>query len=178
MPWREVQNNISRGPIPTMDFMKKQIRTLASYKINLFGVDRERVFDFASQPLLAPKEAALTPEEIKTLVEYATKFHVTVLPEQQAFGHLHHMLKYEIYSDVAERPHGHVLTPTKPQSYDIINSFYRDLVPLFPGPFLHIGGDETFELGHGQTAARVTEVGLGRVYLEHLQKVRGIPEPY
>jgi hexosaminidase len=178
MPWRGMQDDVSRGPIPTMEFMKKQIRTLASYKINLFGLYMEHVFDFASQPLMAPKEAALTREEIKTLVEYATKFHVTVLPEQQAFGHLHHMLKYEIYSDVAERPHGHVLTPTKEQSYDIIKSFYAELVPLFPGPFLHIGGDETFELGQGQTADRVKEVGLGRVYLEHLQKVSGILEPY
>ncbi len=178
MPWRGMQDDVSRGPIPTMEFMKKQIRTLASYKINLFGLYMEHVFDFASQPLMAPKEAALTPEEIKTLVEYAKKFHVTVLPEQQAFGHLHHMLKYEIYSDVAERPHGHVLTPTKEQSYDIIKSFYAELVPLFPGPFLHIGADETSELGQGQTVDRVKEVGVGRVYLEHLRKVSGILEPY
>jgi len=178
MPWRGMQDDVSRGPIPTMEFMKKQIRTLASYKINLFGLYMEHVFDFASQPLMAPKEAALTPEEIKTLVEYANKFHVTVLPEQQAFGHLHHMLKYEIYSDVAERPHGHVLTPTKEQSYDIIKSFYRELVPLFPGPFLHIGADETSELGQGQSVDRVKEVGVGRVYLEHLRKVSGILEPY
>jgi hexosaminidase len=136
------------------------------------------VFDFASQPLLAPREAALTPKEINALVDYARKLYVTILPEQQTFGHLHHMLKYEIYSEVAERPHGHVLTPTKEQSYDIIKAMYADLVPLFPGSFLHVGGDETFELGRGQTAARVTEVGLGRVYVEHMQKVSAILQPY
>jgi hexosaminidase len=87
------------------------------------------------------------------------------------------MLKYEIYSDVAERPHGHVLTPTKEQSYDIIKSFYAELVPLFPGPFLHIGADETSELGQGQTVDRVKEVGVGRVYLEHLQKVVASSSP-
>jgi hypothetical protein len=88
------------------------------------------------------------------------------------------MLEYEIYADVAERPHGHVLTPNKERSYDLIKAMYADLVPLFPGPFLHVGGDETFELGQGQTAARAAEVGLGRVYLEHMQKVSGILEPY
>jgi hexosaminidase len=178
MEWRGVQDDISRGPIPTEDFMKRQISTLAAYKVNLFALYMEHVFDFASQPLVAPKEAALTPQEIKALVDYAKNLYVTILPEQQTFGHLHHMLKYEIYSDVAERPHGHVLTPTKEQSYDIIKAMYADLVPLFPGPFLHVGGDEPFELGHGQTAARVGEVGLGRVYLEHMQKVFGILEPY
>jgi hexosaminidase len=158
--------------------MKRQIRTLAAYKVNLFGLYMEHVFDFASQPLLAPREAALTPKEINALVDYARKLYVTILPEQQTFGHLHHMLKYEIYSEVAERPHGHVLTPTKEQSYDIIKAMYADLVPLFPGSFLHVGGDETFELGRGQTAARVTEVGLGRVYVEHMQKVSAILQPY
>jgi hexosaminidase len=178
MEWRGVQDDISRGPIPTEDFMKHQIRTLAAYKVNLFALYMEHVFDFKSQPLIAPKEAALTPQEINALVDYAKQLYVTILSEQQTFGHLHHMLKYEIYSDVAERPHGHVLTPTKQQSYDLIKAMYADLVPLFPGPFLHIGGDETFELGRGQTAARATEVGLGRVYLEHIQKVSAILQPY
>jgi hypothetical protein len=178
MEWRGVQDDISRGPIPTQDFMKRQIRTLAGYKVNLFALYMEHVFDFASQPLVAPKEAALMPEEIKALVLYAKNFYVTILPEQQTFGHLHHMLKYEIYADVAERTHGHVLTPTKERSYDLIKAMYADLVPLFPGPFLHIGGDETFELGRGQTAARASEIGLGRVYLEHIQKVSSILEPY
>jgi hexosaminidase len=178
MEWRGVQADISRGPIPTEDYMKRQIRTLAAYKVNLYGLYMEHVFDFASQPLLAPKEAALTPREINALVDYARGLYVTILPEQQTFGHLHHMLKYEIYSDVAERPHGHVLTPTKDQSYDIIKAMYADMVPLFPGPFLHVGGDETFELGQGQTAARIAEVGLGRVYLEHMQKVFDILQPY
>jgi hypothetical protein len=178
MEWRGVQDDISRGPIPTEDFMKRQIATLAAYKVNVFALYMEDVFDFPSQPLAAPKESALTPEEIKALVAYAKNRYVTILPEQQTFGHLHQMLKYEIYSDVAERPHGHVLTPTKERSYNLIKDMYADLVPLFPGPFLHIGGDETFELGHGQTASRAAEVGLGRVYLEHIEKVNGILEPY
>jgi len=178
MEWRGVQDDISRGPIPTEDYVKRQIRTLAAYKVNLFGLYMEHVFDFASQPLVAPKEAALTPHEINALVDYAKKLYVTILPEQQTFGHLHHMLKYEIYSEVAERPHGHVLTPTNERSYDIIKAMYADLVPLFPGPFLHVGGDETFELGHGQTAARAADVGLGRVYLDHMQKVNATLQPY
>jgi hexosaminidase len=178
MEWRGMQDDVSRGPIPTEDYMKRQIRTLAAYKVNFFALYMEHVFDFASQPLVAPKQAALMPQEINALVDYAKQLYVTVVPEQQTFGHLHHMLKYEIYSDVAERPHGHVLTPTKQQSYDIVKAMYADLVPLFPGPFLHIGGDETFELGHGQTAVLAAQEGLGRVYLDHIQKVSTILQPY
>ena len=178
MEWRGVSDDISRGPVPTVDYLKMQIRTLAEYKINLLGFNMEHVFDFQTQPLVSPQAAALTPAEIKELVEYASKYYITLLPEQQAFGHLHQFLKYEIYSDLAEMPHGHVLTPTNPKTYDFIRQVYGEVVPLFPGPFFHIGSDETFELGLGQTKALAAQQGLGRVYLEHLQKVFEIMQPY
>jgi hexosaminidase len=178
MQWRGVSDDISRGPVPTLDYLKMQIRTLAEYKINLLGFNMEHVFDFQTQALVSPKAAALTPAEIKELVEYASQYYITLLPEQQAFGHLHQFLKYEIYSDLTETPHGHVLTPTNPKTYDFIRQVYGEVVPLFPGPFFHIGSDETFELGLGQTKALATQQGLGRVYLEHLQKVFEIMQPY
>jgi hypothetical protein len=187
MEWRGVSDDISRGPIPKLDYLKMQIRTLSEYKINLLGFNMEHVFDFANQPLVSPKDvqkkdvpdrSALTPAEIKELVEYAARYFITILPEQQAFGHLHQFLKYEIYSDLAETPHGHVLTPTNPKTYDFIRQVYGEIVPLFPGQFFHIGSDETFELGLGQTKALAAQQGLGRVYLEHLQKVFEIMKPY
>jgi hexosaminidase len=178
MEWRGVSDDISRGSIPTLDYLKMQIRTLAEYKINLLGLNLENVLDFQTQPLVSPNGAALTPAEIKELVEYASKYYITILPEQQTFGHLHQFLKYEIYSDLAETPHGHVLAPTNPKTYDFIRQIYGEVVPLFPGPFFHIGADETFELGLGQTKDLATQQGLGRVYLEHLQKVFDIMQPY
>jgi hexosaminidase len=178
MQWRGVHYDISRGPIPTMDYLEKVIRTLAEYKINLFSLYMEYPFDFPQQPIIAPKEASITPEMAKELVAYAAKYHVTILPEQQAFGHLHHVLKWEMYSDMAERPHGHVLSPANPKTYDFIKSMYAQLVPLFPGPLFHIGADETFELGLGQTKSLAEQEGLGRVYLQHVQKVAEIMKPY
>jgi hexosaminidase len=184
MEWRGVSDDISRGPIPTLEYLKMQIRTLAEYKINLLGFNMEHVFDFKSAALVSPREAAegdraaLTASEIQELVSYGAKYFITILPEQQAFGHLHQFLKYEIYSDLAETPHGHVLTPTNPQTYDFIRQIYGEIIPLFPGPFFHIGSDETFELGLGRTKALAAQQGLGRVYLEHLQKVFEIMRPY
>ncbi|MFZ0478514.1 MAG: beta-N-acetylhexosaminidase, partial [Terriglobales bacterium] len=178
MEWRGVSDDMSRGPILSLDYLKFQVRTLAEYKVNLLAFNMENTFDFQSQSLVPPKDAALTSTEIKELVTYAEKYFITIMPEQQTFGHLHQFLKYEIYSDAAETPHGHVLTPTNPQTYDFIRKVYGEVVPLFPGPFFHIGADETFELGLGQTKALADKEGLGRVYLDHLQKVFEIMRPY
>ena len=178
MRWRGLHDDVSRGPIPTLDFMKAQVRTLAEYKLNLLSLYMEHVFDYPSDPLLGPKPGAITADEIRQLVTYARRYHVTILPEQQAFGHLHHLLKYDLYADIAETPHGHVLTPTNPATYAFIERIYKELVPLFPGPLFHIGADETFELGRGQTQALAQSEGLGNVYVEHLRKVNEIMQPY
>ena len=176
--WRGVHDDVSRGPIPTLEQLKREVKTLSEYKVNLFSLYMENVFDTQSEPLLPPAEGKLTAAEIKELVAYAQLYHVTVMPEQQAFGHLHHVLKYERYSELAETPHGHVLAPVEEKSYALIASLYAEIVPLFPGPLFHIGSDETFELGKGRTKAKAEQVGLGRVYLEHLQRVAGMMKPY
>ncbi|HEX8091596.1 MAG TPA: beta-N-acetylhexosaminidase [Blastocatellia bacterium] len=178
MRWRGVHDDISRGPVPTLDYMKKQVRTIASFKLNLFSLYIEHVFDYQSHPLFGPKEGSLNAAEVKELVEYARSYYVTILPEQQAFGHLHHVLKNEAYSDLAETPHGHVLAPVNEKSYELIKDIYAELVPQFPGPLFHIGADETWELGRGQSKAHADDVGLGRVYLEHLKRVAEIMKPY
>lgn len=178
MRWRGIHDDVSRGPVPTLAYMKEQIRTISEYKLNMYALYLEHIFDYRNQPLIAPKDGALTAADLKELVAYAARYHVTLLPEQQTFGHLHHVLKYEQYADVAERPGGHVLTPANPRTYDIIKSLYAELVPLFPGPFVHIGGDETAELGTGRTRALIEKQGLGKVYLEHLQHVSEILKPF
>jgi hexosaminidase len=178
MQWRGIQDDMSRGPIPTLAYMKKQIRTIAAYKMNLFALYMEHVFDYESQPLIAPKEAAITPAELKELVAYGQKYHVTLLPEQQTFGHLHNILKYDVYSEQAEKPHGQALTPASDTSYQLIASMYAELAPLTPGPFLHIGTDEVFELGKGRSKARTDAVGIGTVYGQHLLRVHDLLQPY
>jgi len=178
MRWRGVHDDISRGPVPTLDYIKKQIRTCAAYKLNLFSLYIEHVFDYQSHPLIGPKEGSLNAAEVKELVQYGKRYYVTILPEQQAFGHLHHVLKNEVYNDLAETPHGHVLAPVNEKSYELIKDLYAELVPLFPAPLFHIGSDETFELGQGQTKDRAKEAGLGRIYLDHLKRVSEIMKPY
>lgn len=178
MQWRGIQDDVSRGPIPTLDYMKKQVRLIASFKMNLFALYMEHVFEYRSQPLLAPRDYAITAAELTDLTQYAKRYFVTVLPEQQTFGHFHHILEKEIYSDVAERPHGQTLSPVCDETYTLIASMYSELAPLTPGPFLHIGTDEAFELGTGRSKSRTQQLGVGAVYGQHLLRVAQILEPY
>ncbi len=171
MRYRGLHDDQSRGPVDTLEFQKKLIRTLAAYKDNVYSPYFEHTQQYASNPLPAPPGGAVSAQEARELTAYARHFHVTVIPEQEAFGHLHHNLLSEQYADLAETPHGAVLAPGQPGSLQVITQMFGELAADYPGPFLHIGADETVDLGSGRTKAAVESQGLAPVYLDFLQKI-------
>ncbi|MBX9928462.1 MAG: beta-N-acetylhexosaminidase [Gemmatimonadaceae bacterium] len=168
MRWRGFQDDLSRGPVPTLEFQKHVVRRLAEFKQNFYSPYFEQTLAYQSHPLIGPPGGAMTREQVKELIAFARPYHVDIIPQQEAFGHLHHALKYEIYKDVAETPHGHVLAPDQPASLAIIEQWFAEIDSLFPSRFVHLGADETFELGKGQTKDRVLAEGIGPVYLKFL----------
>jgi hypothetical protein len=94
-----------------------------------------------------------------------------IVPEQEAFGHVHHVLLNEKFADVAETPHGNVLAPGQPGSLPLIVSWFTQIAADFPSPFLHLGADETFDLGTGRTKPDVDKRGLGPVYADFLSSI-------
>jgi hexosaminidase len=178
MRWRAVSDDISRGPVPTVDYIKRQIRTEAFFKLNMHSFYMEHTFASESHPLIGPEGGSLTATEIKDLVAYARNYHVELVPEQQTFGHLHKALRLEKYAELAETPYGDVLSPQQQGSYKLVADWYKELNELFPGQFFHIGEDETFELGEGQSKTEAQTKGVGAVYFEHLNRVRDLLKPY
>jgi len=177
MAHRGLSDDWSRGPLPNMDFLKREIRTLAAYKYNIFSPYFEHTFAYSSTPVAAFPGGAMTPDEARELVAYAAKYHITIIPEQEAFGHLHHVLKFEMYSPLGETPHGHVLAPGDPNTLPQMGKCFGELAQVFPGPYAHIGADEPAELGLGRTRDEVKQQGLGKVYLDFLSKIHSTLEP-
>jgi len=171
MRYRGVQDDLSRGPVPTLAYQKHQIRICAAFKANIYSPYFEHTLLYPNQPLAALPGAALTPAEVKELVDYALKYHVTILPEQEAFGHLHHLLKYDLYQGIAETPHGHVLAPGQPGTLPLIKDWFTQIAQEFPSPFVHIGADETWDLGRGRTQPQVETQGYGPVYVAFLKQI-------
>ena len=171
MRYRGQDDDLSNGPVPTLDYQKKQIRTLASYKINIYSPYFENTLQYTSNPLPAPPGGAMSRDDVEELVRYAQQYHITIIPEQEAFGHLHHVLLYERYAQLSETPHGAVLAPGQPGSLQLIGQWSQEIAQMFPSPFIHIGADETDDLGSGQTEQAVAEQGLGKVYIDFVKQV-------
>jgi hexosaminidase len=171
LKYRGLDDDLSRGPVPTLDFQKKQIRTLAAYKVNIYSPYFEHTMQYTGHPLMAPPGGTVTQAQARELVAYAAKYHITIIPEQEAFGHLHYLLNWEQYAPLSETPHGQVLAPAQPDARKLTHDMFTELAAIYPGPFLHLGADETGELGKGQTKAAVDAQGLGAVYLDTMVKI-------
>jgi len=102
MRYRGFHDDLSRGPVPTLEFQKKELRTLAAYKINVYSPYFEHTLAYDANPLISPPGGAMSHDDVRALVAYAKHYHIDVVPEQEAFGHLHHVLKYDLYSSIGE----------------------------------------------------------------------------
>src|SRR5262249_29597425 len=96
---------------------------------------------------------------------------------QQFFGHLHSLLQYELYAGMGEIPHGSVLSPANEATYDWIRQACRQLADAFPSGFMHIGADETWELGEGQSRDLARDTGVAGLYLRHVERIAEIVRP-
>lgn len=164
---RAWQDDISRGPIPTLEYLKKEIRILSHYKLNYFTLYTEHVLKHPKYPQIAP-EQGISTAEIKALTAYAAAYHVELIANQQSFGHMEHVLKYPEYAHLAENTH--VLNPALEATYSLLGDLLKNADQSYKGKYFHLNADETFGLGYGPAKAMVDSLGVGRTYLAHLNR--------
>jgi hexosaminidase len=151
MRWRIVSDDVSRGPFPTMEYAKQRIRTLASLKINGWSPYMEQVVADPRHPFVAWPNG-WSAAQLHELAVYARRFHVTLIPEQQTFAHMHESLKWEQLAPLAELPHGYLLAQSDPATYAYLEPLVKGVVAATrPVPFVHLGADEPIDLGRGRT---------------------------
>jgi hexosaminidase len=178
LTYRGTQVDMARGPVPNLAYLKRIVRTIAEFKLNALFVYMEESFQLDGQPLVGLLSDTLSRQEWKELVAYAAKYHVEIIPANEACGHLHKLLRFEQYSPLAELPHGHGLAANDPQALAFLDGLMEQESTVFPSPIYHIGCDETFDLGLGRTADRVAKEGYGEVYVDNLGRVADVVRRY
>lgn len=100
-----------------------------------------------------PHSGFYTREEVREVVNYAAARHITVVPEIDVPGHASAMLAAYPELGCTGRAPGvqthfgvfaEVLCPTEP-TFAFLETLFAEVAELFPGPYIHIGGDEVRE---------------------------------
>lgn len=166
--WRGVHLDVCRHFFP-VEFVKKYIDILATYKINTFHWhltdDQGWRIEIKKYPGLTeigsirketmgdgkPLGGFYTQEQIREVVEYAKSKYITVVPEIEMPGHaLAALAAYPEYSctggpfDVGTvwGVYDDVFCAGNNKTFEFLENILTEVVGLFPGEFIHIGGDE------------------------------------
>ncbi len=79
-----------------------------------------------------------TQEDIREIVQYASERHIEIIPEIDMPGHARAAVRSIPEIDGLQG----TLNPGKELTYDVIRTILTELAVLFPGRYIHIGGDE------------------------------------
>jgi hexosaminidase len=92
-----------------------------------------------------------TQADIREVVKYAAARHITIVPEIEMPGHATAALSaYPQYSctggpfepSMTAGVFNGIYDPAKEETYEFLSGVLAEVAALFPGPYLHIGGDE------------------------------------
>ncbi|MEZ4829881.1 MAG: glycoside hydrolase family 20 zincin-like fold domain-containing protein [Bacteroidia bacterium] len=168
--FRGVMDDISRGPLPSMDFMKAQIRRYASLKINHMTFYIEHVIRTQKHGDFAPPEA-VSVEEWKELSEYASQYHIQLIGSFQSLGHFSNILAFPQYAHLGATDR--MLKPGDPEAIRFLTDIYSEMYPAFSSDIFAINCDEAFDLGRGDQKALADSIGVGGIYARHVNPLIG-----
>ena len=172
---RAWQDDISRGPIVSMDYLKRLIPQMAECKLNAFSLYTEHTFKTKCHPDIAPADA-FTAEEIKELEEFCKPYQIQIIGNQQCFGHFEEILCNPFYSELADTKWN--LNPANENSYRFLEDHLKEVAKAYKSPYLNINCDETECLGQGNAKAYVDSIGAETVYYQHINRVNRMLRPY
>ena len=169
------QDDISRGPIVSMEYLKSLIPQMAECKLNCFSLYTENTFKTKCHPDLAPSDA-FTAEEIKELEAYCRPYHIQIIGNQQCFGHFEDILSNPFYSHLADTKWN--LNPANEETYKFLEAHLKEVAKAYKSPFFNINCDETESLGQGLAKVYVDSVGAPTAYYTHVNRVNRMLRPY
>ena len=172
MRYRGWMDDISRGPVPSVEFLKREIETMAQYKMNFFNLYTEHVFKLEAYPDIAPTDG-LTAAEIKELETFAAQYHIEIFGNQQCLAHAEKTLRIPFYQDMADTKSNY--NPGADKIHEFLKYQLETTAKAYQSPFFNIDCDETEALGNGRAADFVkNNGGAGQTYANHIKWVYDI----
>ncbi|MCW8863489.1 MAG: beta-N-acetylhexosaminidase [Colwellia sp.] len=143
-----------------MEYLESLMRNMAWFKLNTLHLHFTDWVGFRLQsdtyPGLASKEA-YSKEDIRRLQDIANQYHINIVPEIDVPAHATFMTDFK--PDLAfscesmrlakwqgeesnKQNKAWTIDITKQKNRDWINALLNEFIPLFDGPYFHVGGDE------------------------------------
>ncbi len=170
-PNRGVMLDVSRGKMPTLEYLKHLIAVLSDLKYNILQLYSEDKLALSKHPSIGQLTGAYTEEQIRELDAFASAHFMELQPSIQTFSHMHSILRLPGYSHLAENDCLFSFAAGNESVYAFLEDVFRETLPWFSSKTLNINLDEAYDLGTGYSKAAVDKYGKGEVLLAHIKRV-------
>ncbi len=176
--------DLAREQSPTEAQLGRILERSLSSGYNAVGIYVEHRLAYASVPWVGDA-GSLQPEVVRRLTERFRARGLRIIPFLNTLGHMEGFLRVpggNRFAEVAGRagssgdddflfcaPLSEQICPSRAECLEFVRGLVADAIEVFSDEWIHLGGDETKQLGScSRCAERAERIGVGGIYGTHM----------
>lgn len=168
--------DMSRAGVMKVSKVKEYMEYLCLLGLNTLYLYMEDVYEVEGYPYFGYLRGRYTKEELKEIDAYGNRLGLEVIPCIQTLGHFEQYLKWQEAAEIKDTDK--VLLAGNDQTYCFIEKLIETLSDCFTTKKIHIGLDESFDLGLGKYLTKNGYKPQADIFAEHIQRVKEILNRY
>ncbi len=165
-----------RIQVMTPQALKNFADELVELGMNTLVVEWEGTYPFKKHAVISNK-FSYSREEVKDFISYCEGIGIEVIPLQQSLGHVEYILRNPRYSVLKEddKDISQLCPLQSEEAQKLFTGLLSDLAEMHNSDYIHIGGDETYLLGHCEECSKkVAEEGKSKLFVDHMKMIADI----
>jgi len=179
-PIRSFQWDLARQ-VERLDWLLAQLPKYAAWGYQELHLHLEDAVEYPSLPGVARRDA-YSYRQFARLVDAATRVGIKVVPIVNLLGHTQYLIKVPALRDLNELrsadgspfPGGQIC-PLHPRTLEVAEKLLRDMAPFCTAGKVHVGLDESFDLGrHPLSRREIARIGLAAHFAGHVNRLHAL----
>ncbi len=166
----------SRNAVMTPDHVKRWMTQLAMLGYNGVMLYTEETYELPGEPYFGYLRGRYTEEDLRGLDQHATDLGMELIPCIQTLGHLENLLKWSAYREIMDT--SSVLMVDSGRTYELIDSMLALFARTHRSRRIHLGMDETHDLGRGRFMDQHGYERMYDLFQRHLGRLVGLCEKH
>jgi hexosaminidase len=171
-----VMLDVSRNAVPTVKSIKDYLYYMAVMGLNMMMLYTEDIYELDKVPYFGHMRGRYSKAELCACDDYADRFGIEIIPCIQTLGHLSLFLNWaesKKYADTAS-----VLLTGDEDVLNLIDKMLETMSTTFRSRRIHLGMDETNDLGLGKYLRKNGYKNQTELFLNHLNRVAALAEKH
>ena len=168
--------DMSRNVVLKVEQVKVMMRKMALMGMNMYMLYTEDTYEIEGRPYFGYLRGAYTKAELKEMDSYALDLGIELIPCIQMLGHMARHLGWSAATPYRDTQNA--LLVGADATYALIKDMLKTVTECFTTKRIHVGMDETHDLGTGRYLDLNGYRERQEIYFEHIGRICEIMERY